>query len=67
MRDRMICKLACAVFFFMQREGAMLRLRYTETLPQGMNMAADSACLNALEQRVTSAPPDVMNSSGAPP
>jgi hypothetical protein len=57
----------CAVFFFMQREGAMLRLRYTETLPRGMSMAADPACLETLEQRVDSAPPDIMNPAGPPP
>ncbi len=51
----------CAVFFFMQREGPMLQLRYTETLPRGMDMAADPVCLKTLEQRVESTPRGLMN------
>ena len=56
----------CAVFFFMQRDGLMLRLRYTETLPRGMDVAADPVCLQQLEQRIQSAPP-IMNPVVPPP
>jgi hypothetical protein len=56
----------CSVFFFMQQEGGMLRLRYTETLPRGMNMAADPACISALEQRMAAAPM-IMSAPAAPP
>ena len=57
----------CAVFFFMQRTGAGLRLRYTETLPRGMDMATDPECLLALERRREAAPPNLMDSPVAPP
>lgn len=56
----------CSVFFFMQQEGGMLRLRYTETLPRGMNMAADPACISALEQRMAAAPM-IMSGPVSPP
>lgn len=56
----------CSVFFFMQQEGGMLRLRYTETLPRGMNMAADPVCISTLEQRMAAAPV-IMGAPGAPP
>ena len=58
----------CAVFFFMQRQGSMLRLRYTETLPRGMTTAADPACLLALEQKSQSMmPANIMNPGGPQP
>jgi hypothetical protein len=56
----------CSVFFFMQQEGGRLRLRYTETLPRGMEMAADPACISALEQRMAAAPM-VTSAPAAPP
>jgi hypothetical protein len=56
----------CSVFFFMQQQGGMLRLRYTETLPRGMTMAADPACIAALEQRMAAAP-TLMNAPVSPP
>lgn len=56
----------CSVFFFMQQEGGMLRVRYTETLPRGMTMAADPACISSLEQRMAAAPM-FMSAPGAPP
>ncbi len=40
---------ACRAFFFLY--GAPLQVRHVETLPHGVNQAADSACLTAL--RVT--------------
>jgi hypothetical protein len=42
---------ACSIFFFLYREGAALKLRYSETTPRGMNMAADPACLESLNAR----------------
>jgi len=41
----------CAVFFFLYREGAVLKLRYSETTPRGMGMAADPACVESLTAR----------------
>ena len=38
----------CAVFFFLYREGNVLKLRYSETMPRGMEMAADPACVESL-------------------
>jgi hypothetical protein len=38
----------CAAFFFLYREGNALKLRYTETMPRGMMMAADPACVESL-------------------
>lgn len=55
---------SCSVFFFMQQEGGMLRLRYTETLPRGMDMATDPACISAVEERMAAAPM-VMNAPAA--
>lgn len=55
---------SCSVFFFMQQEGGMLRLRYTETLPRGRDMASDPACISAVEERMAAAPM-VMNAPGA--
>lgn len=56
----------CSVFFFMEQEGGILRLRYTETLPRGMEMAADPACISALEERMA-AEPMIMSAPAAPP
>jgi hypothetical protein len=41
----------CAVFFFLYREGDALKLRYSETLPRGMMMASDPACVESLSGR----------------
>lgn len=41
----------CAVFFFLYRSGSALMLRYVETMPEGMSMAADPACLASLSAR----------------
>jgi hypothetical protein len=57
----------CSVFFFLQRRGATLQLRYTETLPRGTDIAADPACVTALDQRTARMPGDVTGSSGAQP
>lgn len=57
----------CAVFFFMQQENGILRVRYTETLPRGMNMAVDPACLSELAQRTGAGAPMLMSAPGAPP
>lgn len=57
----------CAVFFFLRRDGNVLRLRYTETLPQGVDMAADPACVAALDQRATATPAPATGSSGVQP
>jgi hypothetical protein len=56
----------CAVFFFMQRDGLILRLRYTETVPRGMNLAADPECLQQLDQRIQNVP-SIMNPAAPPP
>ena len=45
---------SCAIFFFLYRDGDMLRLRYYETLPRGTNMAADPRCLETLNGRAGS-------------
>jgi hypothetical protein len=42
---------ACSIFFFLYREGDVLKLRYSETMPRGMNMAADPACVERLNAR----------------
>ncbi|HEX5281459.1 MAG TPA: hypothetical protein VFW28_15375 [Micropepsaceae bacterium] len=55
----------CSVFFFMQQQDGMLRLRYTETLPRGTNTAADPACLSALQDHMAAAP-GIMNAPVAP-
>jgi len=41
----------CATFFFLYRDGGMLKLRYLETMPRGMTMAADPACVESLNAR----------------
>ncbi|HXJ02059.1 MAG TPA: hypothetical protein VNH44_12625 [Micropepsaceae bacterium] len=38
----------CAAFFFLYREGDVLKLRYTETMPRGMTTPADPACVESL-------------------
>ena len=57
----------CSVFFFLQRRGAMLQLRYTETLPRGMDVAADPACVASLEQRMARMPGEVTGSTAPQP
>ena len=42
---------ACSAFFFLYREGDALKLRYSETTPRGMNMAADARCVESLNGR----------------
>ena len=42
---------ACSIFFFLYREGDALKLRYSETTPRGMNMAADARCVESLSAR----------------
>ena len=42
---------ACSIFFFLYRDGDVLRLRYSETTPRGMTMAADPACVESLNAR----------------
>jgi hypothetical protein len=44
----------CAAFFFLYREGNLLKLRYTETMPRGMDMAADPVCVESLSGRAAS-------------
>ena len=56
----------CSVFFFMQQQGGTLSVRYTETLPRGMNMAADPTCISALEQRMAMTPA-IMSAPAARP
>ena len=41
----------CAIFFFLYHDGNALKLRYSETAPRGMTMAADPACLQSLNGR----------------
>jgi hypothetical protein len=41
----------CAVFFFLYRDGDALKVRYSETLPRGMMMPADPACVESLSGR----------------
>jgi hypothetical protein len=41
----------CAVFFFLYRDGDALKVRYSETLPRGMMMAVDPACVESLSGR----------------
>jgi hypothetical protein len=38
----------CAVFFFLYREGDVLRIRYTESMPRGADMPADPKCVDSL-------------------
>jgi len=35
----------CTAFFFLYRDGAVMRLRYIETAPRGPNDAPDASCL----------------------
>ena len=42
---------ACSIFFFLYRDGDVLKLRYSETTPRGMNMAADPRCVESLNAR----------------
>ena len=42
---------ACSIFFFLYRENEVLRLRYSETTPRGMNMATDPRCVESLNGR----------------
>jgi hypothetical protein len=35
----------CTAFFFLYRDGAVMRLRYIETAPRGANDAPDPSCL----------------------
>ena len=39
----------CAVFFFLYREDTVLKLRYSETMPRGMGIAADPVCVQSLD------------------
>jgi hypothetical protein len=39
---------ACRAFFFLYAVQGQLAVRHVETLPHGVNAAADSACLTAL-------------------
>jgi len=57
----------CSVFLFLQHRGATLELRYTETLPKGVDMAADPVCLTSLEQRMAKMPNDVTGSAAVQP
>jgi hypothetical protein len=41
----------CAVFFFLYREGELMRIRYAETDPRGKDVAADPACIEGLNAR----------------
>jgi len=38
----------CVVFFFLYREGDALRIRYTESMPRGMDAPADPKCVDSL-------------------
>ena len=38
----------CAVFFFLYRDGDAMRIRYTESMPRGVGMAADPKCVESL-------------------
>jgi hypothetical protein len=38
----------CAAFFFLYREGGVLKLRYSETMPRGMTNATDPVCVESL-------------------
>jgi hypothetical protein len=42
---------ACSIFFFLYREGDVLKLRYSETTPRGVNMATDPRCVESLNAR----------------
>jgi hypothetical protein len=39
---------SCAVFVFLYRDGDVLKVRYFETMPRGMGMAADTSCIDSL-------------------
>lgn len=56
----------CAVFFFMQKSDAMLRVRYTETLPHGMGVATDPDCIRQLELRAANDPDSLRDPSARP-
>jgi hypothetical protein len=45
---------ACAIFFFLYREGAALKIRYSQTSPPGTDMAADPGCVQRLSARAMS-------------
>jgi hypothetical protein len=45
----------CTAFFFLYRDGETWRLRYSESLPPGRNMAASEACVQNLRARVSQA------------
>ena len=38
----------CAAFFFLYREGDVLKLRFSETMPRGKETVADPACVESL-------------------
>lgn len=38
----------CAVFFFLYREGDVLRIRYSESMPRGAETPADPKCVESL-------------------
>jgi hypothetical protein len=38
----------CAVFFFLYREGDVLRIRYSESMPRGADMPSDPKCVESL-------------------
>jgi hypothetical protein len=42
---------SCRAFFFLYPYGSSLLVRHVETLPRGLDMAADEACLEALRTR----------------
>ena len=44
----------CSAFFFLYRDGDAFKIRYSETLPRGMMMAADSTCIESLSGRAGS-------------
>jgi hypothetical protein len=44
----------CAMFFFLYRDGDVLKVRYFETMPRGMAMAADASCIESLNARAGS-------------
>ena len=47
--------VACAMFFFLYRDGDSLKIRYSESLPRGMTMAADPACVQSFSGRAGAA------------
>lgn len=42
---------SCAVFFFLYRDAAVLRLRHAESAPRGRDAAVDPACLSRIVKR----------------